>query len=175
MSSDNAKILEPRSPRYVLQLKDRKVLRYASYPKGHRSFYTEIINMSETGMAFTVPYLDTPNKNEIIMVEFTPPNGEPIACYGKVLRVQNYTIIQSDFFEKSCKLIAIQFVKLHDQQAEMIRVGLSREFKKMQGHFLRRQLSTKLRWAWIYRKNQMLAAIALTTFAISSAAYFLFF
>ncbi len=87
MSSESSKEIYPRSPRYVLQLKDKKVLRYASYPKGHRSFFTEIINMSETGMAFTVPFLDTPNKNEIIMVEFSPPNSSPIACYGKVLRV----------------------------------------------------------------------------------------
>ncbi|MBY0315603.1 MAG: PilZ domain-containing protein [Bdellovibrionales bacterium] len=155
-------------------MKDRKVLRYASHPKGHRSFFTEIINISETGMAFTVPYLDTPNVNEVIMVEFTPPNGTAVACYGKVLRVQNYTIIESDFFEKNCKLIGVKFIKLHDKQAEIIRVGLAREFKKLQGKFYRKQLATKLRWTWMHKKARLLTTAVVAIASAAGLAYWLF-
>ena len=93
-------------------MKDKKIMRYAPYPKGHRAFFTEVVNLSETGMAFTVPFLDSPQMNETIMVEFSVPSGEPIACYAKVQRVQKYTLIESDFFQKDCKLVAVEFQKL---------------------------------------------------------------
>ncbi|MCC6138000.1 MAG: PilZ domain-containing protein, partial [Bdellovibrionaceae bacterium] len=113
MSQDTAGKIYPRSPRYVLQMKDKKVLRYAPYPRGNRAFFTEIVNLSESGMAFTVPYLDCPHKNEIIMVEFTPPGDtKSIACYAQVKRIQKMSIIESDFFQKNCKVIAVTFTSL---------------------------------------------------------------
>ncbi len=146
----------PRSPRYVLQLKDKKILRYAPIPRGTRSFFTDVINLSETGMAFTVPFLDTPQKNEIIMVEFTPPNSQSIACYAQVKRVQSYRIIEPDFYEKNCKLVAVEFTNLLPEQSTMIRNGLSLEFKKTNQSFQRQQQKLKLLWLWKFKRKQIL-------------------
>jgi len=165
MSQQNIEKVYPRSPRYVLSLKDKKVLRYAPIPRGNRSFFTEIINLSESGMAFTVPYLDTPQKNEIIMVEFTPPNGESQACYAQVKRVQNCNMIASDFFQKSCKVVAVQFTNMSEAQRELLRRGIGKEFRKSQGQFQRQQWMLKLKWLWKFKRKQCLWGLA----AISGA------
>jgi hypothetical protein len=169
-SPDNKhqQVLYPRSPRYVLQLNDKKVLRYAPYPRGNRSFFTEIHNLSETGMAFTVPYLDTPNQDEIIMVEFTPPGGTSIACFGHVKRVQNFSVIEADFFQKNCKLVAIKFVNLQEEQARAIRMALSMEFKKINLIFSRQQMKMRILWMLKFRRRQLYYGAAGMTFAIAA-------
>lgn len=175
MSTENIEKVYPRSPRYHLQLNDKKILRYAPVPRGNRSFFTEILNLSETGMAFTVPYLDTPQKNEIIMVEFTPPNGAaPMACYAQVQRVQNYRIIESDFFEKNCKLVAVKFTNLQEAQSLMIRDGLSKEFKRSHSHFHRQQLKMRFLWMWRFKRSQclLMGGLAGTTLMAAVAALF---
>jgi len=156
MNQQNVEKAYPRSPRYVLQLKDKKILRYAPVPRGTRSFFTEIVNLSETGMAFTVPYLDTPQKNEIIMVEFTAPNAGPIACFAQVQRVQSYRIIEPDYFAKNCKLVAVNFTNLQPEQSTMIREGLSQEFKKKHADFHRQQMKLKMMWMWKFKRKQMM-------------------
>lgn len=150
MSQDTASKIYPRSPRYVLQMKDKKILRYAPYPRGNRAFFTEIVNLSETGMAFTVPFLDTPHKNEIIMVEFTPPGQtESIACYAQVKRIQKISIIESDFFQKNCKLVAVTFTSLPEEQRVQIRDGLGQNFKRINRSFQLQQ--TKLKFLWMLK------------------------
>lgn len=177
MNPQNIEKTYPRSPRYTLHLKDKKIMRFAPIPRGNRSFFTEIINLSETGLAFTVPYLDTPQKNEIIMVEFTPPNATPIACYAQVQRVQSYRIIESDFFEKNCKLVAVKFTNLREEQSAMIRNGLGKEFQRSRGQFYRQQLKMKFLWMWKFKRKQLLiaatAAIGILTAAGTAAALFL--
>lgn len=153
MSSQSTEKLHNRSPRYVLQMKDKKIMRYAPYPKGHRAFFTEVVNLSETGMAFTVPFLDSPQINEMIMVEFAVPGGEPVACFAKVHRVQKYTLIEADFFQKDCKLVAVEFQKLPAAQHQTLRQSLQFEFKKMNMHFRRQQLWLKLQWHWKFKRS----------------------
>jgi hypothetical protein len=175
MNQQNLEKSYPRSPRYVLQLKDKKILRYAPVPRGTRSFFTEIVNLSETGMAFTVPYLDTPQKNEIIMVEFTVPNSGPIACFAQVKRVQSFRIIEADFFEKNCKLVAVNFTNLQAEQSDMIRDGLSQEFKKSHAAFQRQQQKLKLMWLWKFKRKQVLISAAAATAAVAAAVGALIF
>jgi hypothetical protein len=134
-------------------MKDKKIMRYAPYPKGHRAFFTEVVNLSETGMAFTVPFLDSPQLNEMIMVEFSVPGGEPVACFAKVQRVQKYTLIESDFYQKDCKLVAVEFQKLPAAQHQSLRQSLQVEFKKMNMHFRRQQLWLKLQWHWKFKRS----------------------
>lgn len=156
MSQQNPQAIYPRSPRYVLQLHDKKVVRFAPYPRGNRSFVTEIHNLSETGMAFTVPYLDTPNVDETIMVEFTPPGGgDSVACFGHVKRVQNYTVIEADYFQKNCKLVAVRFVNMQEPQVQAIRKALASEFKKMNVMFSRQQLKLRFLWMLKFKRKQL--------------------
>lgn len=157
MAHETSPKIYPRNPRYVLQLHDKKVLRFAPYPRGSRSFYTEIHNLSESGMAFTVPYLDVPNIDETIMVEFTPP-GEgmnSIACFGHVKRVQNYTVIEADFFQKNCKLVAVKFSGLQPEQTTALRQALDKEFKKINLSFSRQQLRLRFLWMLKFKKRQL--------------------
>jgi PilZ domain len=152
-------------------MKDKKIMRYAPYAKGHRAFFTEVVNLSETGMAFTVPFLDSPQMNEMIMVEFTVPGGPPIACFAKVQRVQKYTLIESDFFQKDCKLVAVQFQQVPDGQQQFLRKSLQDEFKKINTHFRRRQLSLKLQWYWKFKRGLCLSAGALSVGVLISVLY----
>lgn len=169
MSQDSAGKLYPRSPRYVLQVKDKKILRYAPFPRGNRAFFTEIINLSETGMAFTVPFLDAPHKNEIVMVEFTPP-GETnsIACYAQVKRIQKISIIESDFFHKDCKVVAVQFTSLPEEQRVLIRAGLAQQFKQIHRNFQFQQTKLKIQWFLKFKRRKILYAALAALFAASA-------
>lgn len=169
MSHNPVEKIYPRSPRYVLNLQDRKILRYAPIPRGNRSFFTDIVNLSETGMAFTVPFLDSPQKNEIIMVEFTTPDGKPMACYAQVRRVQNYRIIEADLFEKNCKIVAVQFTSLKDGQQKVLRDSLDKKFKRHGFHFRRRQVLMKTLWLWKFRRRQFVAALAGAALLVTTA------
>ncbi|MCB9073420.1 MAG: PilZ domain-containing protein [Bdellovibrionaceae bacterium] len=177
MNQDSAGKIYPRSPRYVLQMKDKKILRYAPHPRGNRAFFTEIINLSETGMAFTVPFLDSPHKNEIIMVEFTPPGASSIACYAQVKRIQKFSIIESDFFQKNCKLVAVEFTNLPDVQREMIRNSLETQFKKIQRNFRLQQWKLKLLWNLKFNRKKIvyIFAAGLGIFLSAYGAYSLLY
>jgi hypothetical protein len=173
VSTQPSEKIHNRSPRYVLQMKDKKIMRYAPYPKGHRAFFTEVVNLSETGMAFTVPFLDCPQMNEMIMVEFSSPGGEPIACFAKVQRVQKYTLIESDFFQKDCKLVAVEFQKLPAAQQLSLRKSLSFEFKKINTHFRRQQFWLKLQWNWKFKRSLCVGLGVLVFSTAGSAALLL--
>lgn len=172
MSDQNAQKIYPRSPRYVLQVKDSKLLRYASYPRHNRSFFTNIINISETGMAFTVPFLDCPKDNEIIMVEFTPPNSQPVACFAQVIRIQNYTLSEIGVSDRNCKLVAVKFMELKPEQLTMIREGLSKEFKYMQRSF-RRQHYFALINQLLYTKKRRFSLFVIASLALMSLLIYL--
>jgi hypothetical protein len=154
-------------------MKDKKIMRYAPYPRGHRAFFTEIINLSETGMAFTVPFLDAPILNETIMIEFAVPGGDPIACFAQVQRVQKYTVIESDFFQKDCKLVAVKFHQMKEEQLRSLRISLTQEFKKMQVHFRRQQFRLKLQWYWKFKRATLLATVGLPLAASAALIYWL--
>jgi PilZ domain len=154
-------------------MKDKKIMRYAPYPRGHRAFFTEIINLSESGMAFTVPFLDSPQVNETIMVEFTIPDAAPMACFAKVKRVQKYTLIESDFFHKDCKLVAVKFEKMPDDQLTTLRLSLNDEFKRLQTHFRRKQIWLKLQWYWKFKRTPLIAAAAIPITTTATLLYWL--
>lgn len=163
MSDNQAQKMYPRSPRYVLNTKDNRVLRYSSYPGKDRSFYTEIINLSETGMAFTTPFLECPKKDEIIMVEFGAPNGQKMACYGKVVRIQNHKVIAEGIAEKECKLVGLRFVNMHEGHSKMIRHGLKKEFKHIHDNMKRQQVIYKLGHFFHRPHLYLLSAIGLVS------------
>ena len=177
MSQSNSKytpdIVQNRSPRYVLQMKDKKIMRYATFPRSQRTFNTEVLNLSETGMAFTVPFLDAPQIHETIMVEFTPPDEKSFACYAKVLRVQKITVLESDFFQKDCKVVAVKFEKLSKEQSSLLRNSLQREFKKIHSHFYRQQLWLKLQWHWKFKKIWILSSAIALSLGLAAMIYIL--
>lgn len=146
-------------------------------PKGNRAFFTDIVNLSETGMAFTVPFLDTPHKNEIIMIEFTPPgDAKSIACYAQVKRIQKMSIIESDFFHKNCKLVAVQFTSLPEEQRLMIRNSLAQQFKTINRNFQIQQTKLKIFWFLKFQRKKLImwsAASAAALTALTAALWWL--
>ena len=103
------------------------------------------------------------------MVEFTPPNGAALACYAQVQRVQNYRIIESDFFEKNCKLVAVKFTNLQEAQSTIIRNGLGKEFKRSHGQFHRHQIKMRFLWLWKFKRTQCLLSGALLSGVCAAA------
>jgi hypothetical protein len=146
--SDNRKVEElyPRAPRYVVDFDDNHVLRFAHMPRGSKALYTRIINLSESGMAFLIPYLSAPQLNEKIKLEFTAPNSEPIACFANVVRVQIHKSYSHDQKPQTFKLIAVTFDNIHPKQRQMLASGINQQFKKRQALYKRQQMLLRGKW-----------------------------
>ena len=158
MSAEKAEKFYPRAPRYILQYKDNTILRFAAYPKGSKKLQTRVINLSESGMAFLLPMLDNPQMDEIIKVEFIVPNFEAVACFAKVIRIENHHIYDKMRNRQEFKLVAVSFVDLPVAQRQMIREGLAHEFERLRKEYTREQYRLKMQYLAI-KSGQNLKAI----------------
>lgn len=131
--------LFPRAPRYVIEVGDQEVLRFAQAPRNSKAMYTRIIDLSETGMAFLCPFLSAPMENETIKVEFTAPNTEAIACFAKVVRIQNHRSYDTFGQRQTFKLVAVEFKDLPPKQRANLSKGLTEKFKQKRQVYLRKQ------------------------------------
>ncbi len=138
----------PRAPRYMIEVGDNEVVRFAHMPRGSKAMHTRILNLSESGMAFLVPYLTSPNQGEKIKIEFTAPNTEPIACFAKVVRVEVHRAYQGRR-KQTFKLVAVEFENLHPKQRQMLSQGLTEQFRKKQSEYQRQQFLLKIQWSVI--------------------------
>ncbi len=142
----NVEELYPRAPRYVIEVGDNEVVRFAMAPRGSKTMYTRIINLSESGMAFLVPYLTAPQMAEKIKVEFSAPNTESIACFAKVVRVQVHRTYHSTQKPQTFKLIAVEFESLHPKQRKMLSEGLQLQLKRRYAQYRRDQIWNRFVW-----------------------------
>ena len=142
----NVEELYPRAPRYVIEIGDNEVVRFALSPKGSKAMHTRIVNLSESGMAFLCPYLTAPNHGEMIKVEFTAPNTDPIACFAKVVRVQIHKTYREEQKPQTFKMVAVEFENLHPKQRQMLSEGLTAQFQRKQAEYKRKQLLLKIQW-----------------------------
>ncbi len=143
----------PRAPRYIIDISDHQVVRFAQMPKGSKAMHTRIINLSESGMAFLVPYLTSPELEEVIKVEFSAPNTDSIACFAKVVRVQIHRTYNKSHEPQSFKLVAVEFKDLHPKQRHRLASGLTEQFRKKQKDFEREQLFYKFKYWALYPLN----------------------
>ena len=141
--------LYPRAPRYEIELGDNEIVRFAHKPKGSKAMHTRIINLSESGMAFLVPYLTAPQQDEKIKVEFTGPNSESIACFAKVVRVQVHRTYHKARSPQTFKMVAVEFENMHPKQREMLSKGIQLQFRKKHAQYKREQLWLKIQWFFI--------------------------
>lgn len=142
--------LYPRAPRYVIEVGDNETLRFAHMPRGSKIMHTRIVNLSESGLAFLVPYLTSPQEGEKIKVEFSAPNSEPIACFAKVVRVEIHKTYHFDHRPQTFKLVAVEFVSLPSQQRQMLASGLNSQFKAKQRQYQREQFLLQIQWFFIH-------------------------
>ncbi len=145
----NVEDLYPRAPRYEIELGDHQIVRFAHMPRGSKAMHTRIINLSESGMAFLVPYLTAPQESEQIKVEFTAPNSEPIACYAKVVRVQVHRTYHKTKQPQTFKLVAVEFLELHPKQRQMLASGLQDQMQKKYRQYMRDQAWNKFVWFFL--------------------------
>lgn len=138
--------LYPRAPRYTIQISDNHIVRFAHQPRGSKAMHTRVIDISESGMAFIVPVLSAPKKDESIKIEFNAPNCDPIACFAKVVRVQHHKSYNSIGQPQVFRLIAVEFQALHQKQRQQLSQGLTEEFKKNRKKYEREQKLLQLKW-----------------------------
>lgn len=142
-----AEELYPRAPRYVIDFGDNQVVRFAQMPQGSKPMHTRIVNLSESGMAFLVPYMSAPEEGEKIKVEFTAPNTDSIACFALVRRVETHRAYHADREPQTFKLIAVEFEAMHPRQRQLLNQGLTEQFRKKHQEYKRQQLFLKLKWS----------------------------
>lgn len=138
--------LYPRAPRYMIELGDNEIVRFAHMPKGSKPMHTRIINISESGMAFLVPYLTAPQEGDKIKVEFTGPNAESIACFAHVRRVQVHRTYHKSRTPQTFKMVAVEFEGMHAKQREMLSKGIQLQFQKKHAEYKRQQFWLKIQW-----------------------------
>lgn len=78
----------PRAPRYVLRPQDEQLLRFAHRHERGLGQTTRMVNLSTSGAAFTTDRSMVPPLGELIKVEFTLPDGEKVAWWARVVRVE---------------------------------------------------------------------------------------
>ena len=141
--------LYPRAPRYTIEVGDHQLVRFSGSPQGSRAMHTRVINISESGMAFLVPYLTAPQKGTQIKVEFNAPNTPPIACFAQVVRVETHRLYHPEHKAQVFKLVAVEFVKLHPKQREMIASGLHQKIREKYEEHQRIQRWNQLHWFFV--------------------------
>lgn len=89
----------PRAPRYTLRANDDNQMRFALMQTRGNALDTELINISQSGLKFTVFNGEVPprglDEGDMIKIEFRVPSGgrprgtpKQIACFATVTRVE---------------------------------------------------------------------------------------
>jgi hypothetical protein len=124
-----------RPARYVLRPEDRSIMRFSLLQQhGEAAVHeTVMLNLSETGVAFLMDPGRHPKVGENIKVEIPIPGGEQIAWFGRVVRVQEYTVsrwaVRKDPFHNKPKVIVgLRFERLPEAHSRALRRGLEQSF-----------------------------------------------
>ena len=174
MAQGQAEKFVRRAPRYVLRPEDNRFLRFAYQWDKNKTYTTEFINISKTGVAFLIDPEDAPNHGELIKIEVPIPGGSQIAWWGRVARIQDYNpkskwlwSKNSDRSEDQRVMVGVEFMNLPDGHSLAIETGLenkSVEVKKHQAKvqrdaFFNSISENKSRFA-LYMTNVVLAILA---------------
>ena len=85
-----AKKITRGSPRYTFTESDSKTIRFTS-SKSRKIILSQLIDISETGIAFSTSFKLCPRIGEIIKMDFAPPGSFQIAVEGRVVRTEEPT------------------------------------------------------------------------------------
>jgi hypothetical protein len=149
MSERKLEELYPRAPRYKIEVGDHEIVRFAHSPRGSKTMHTRILDLSESGMAFLVPYLTAPQQDEQIKVEFKAPHTESIACFAKVVRVEIHKTYHKTREPQTFKLVAVEFLNLHPKQRELLSQGIQKQMRQKYAEYRRDQLWTQFVWFFL--------------------------
>jgi len=99
-------------------------MRFAGMETRGSSVATQVQDLSETGLSFTIHGELTPNEGDMLKVEFTVPGRNQIACFATVVRVEERTEWDPTLGDLSYNIVAIQFRNLPAAHHRALRVGL---------------------------------------------------
>lgn len=105
-----------RSPRYILMPQDECLIRVAGPKQTPWEEGTEIRNISNTGLCFTAPEILLPRIGEYVRVQFDVPGSQPMACHGRVVRIEKINAETS--------LVGLEFESLSSAQRWNLTRGL---------------------------------------------------
>jgi hypothetical protein len=177
--AESAKKFVPRSARYILRPQDRNIMRFGledSQAGGADVRQTLLVNLSETGAAFITDSRRGLSIGERIMVEIPVPQGEQIAWWGTVTRLQEYQPPRwfqnnNSFFDEPKILVAVRFDHLPDGHTRAIRKGIEKSY-------LQAVRDQRYR-TWLYYRTlaikyslQFAAYVILTILALGFIYYF---
>ena len=96
---------------------------------------TLLVNLSETGVAFLTSSNQRFELGDLIMVEIPIPEGEQIAWWARVVRLQSHEPRRSwgrrdKFFETAYTLVACTFEDLPTAHSRALKKGIDRSFLK---------------------------------------------
>lgn len=135
MGALRAKKFMPRAFRYVLRPQDQATMRYSlERTQGSSDIdQTILLNLSESGVAFLVTRSTRLRFNDSVKVEIPIPNGEQIAWWGRVVRLQEYDppvwMFSKDPFHDEPKiLVGVRFDQLPEGHTRTIRKGIEESF-----------------------------------------------
>lgn len=125
----------PRAARYTLRSSDRHQMRFCfvNEARGNRLEETILLNLSETGAGFLVDPGHEPSIGEQIKVEIPIPNGDQIAWFGRVVRVEEYevsrwTLKKTPQAVKRKILVGIRFENLPAGHSRNLQKGIELSF-----------------------------------------------
>lgn len=125
-----------REPRYTLQSTDNRYIRFAREDEHGRTHTTIFIDISATGLAFVIDRDQAPHLSDLIKVEVPLKDGQSVAWWARVVRVEEYTVKKwyvkrENFVAENPVLVAVQFQNLPAGHTVAIRQALDHKFKEV--------------------------------------------
>lgn len=151
-----------RAPRYQLQAGDRNVVRFAKVGQSHKSYSTTLVDISQSGVAFLCADGAKPKTGETIMIEFTVPGSEQMACYAEVMRVDANS--DNAFAADNEAFVAVRFKDLLPTHRDNLSSGLQKKLRQVNSEKQMREFFEKIRLVKKFRYQTVfwiLSAVAI--------------
>lgn len=157
-----------RAPRYVLRPEDNQFVRFANEER-QRGSGIELLNISKTGLAFTVHRESCPRLGENIIIEFEAPGTGQMACYARVVRLEEQADRMSWGTPKRGIIVAVNFLNLQRGQLKHIGKGLEAKFENLRAEHNRAHFRRRIEW---FKQSSKLVVLYL---AVILALIFVFY
>lgn len=150
-----------RAPRYVLRPEDSQVVRFAHREDKSRSYSTNIIDVSTTGLAFRVHKDTQPQIGDIIMIEFTVPGAQKMACYARVIRIEEpHNRGQWKSYSDDL-IIGVRFQQLLSAHTANLALGLEGKFRELHRSKKKRWITKAISWMAHHKQGVTYALLAI--------------
>ena len=125
-----------RAPRYTLRPSDNRLMRYAHEGESGQIFTTRIVDVSQSGVSFIADRENAPFIHERVKLEIPLEDGQQVAWWGKVVRVEEYAshkwyLKKDDFQEERQVLVAVRFEGMPSPHVAKITYTLDKKFQEL--------------------------------------------